>query len=62
MDASVGAIPDTTWYWRDMEHEEAADNKQLLDLMKLLLTDNTIKDVFQDPAYPQFNVFVKEKK
>jgi len=62
VDASVGAIPDTTWYWRDMEHEEAADNKQLLDLMKLLLTDNTIKDVFQDPAYPQFNVFVKEKK
>ncbi len=62
VDASVGAIPDTTWYWRNMEHEEAADNKQLLNLMKLLLSNNDIKDVFQDPAYPQFNEFVKTEK
>ena len=62
VDASCGAIPDTTWFWRNMEHEEAADNKQLLELMKQLLSDNTIKDVYQDPAYPQFNEFVKEKK
>jgi len=45
-----------------MEHEEAADNKPLLELMKLLLSSNDIQDVFQDPAYPQFNEFVKEEK
>ncbi|HZK38807.1 MAG TPA: hypothetical protein VFD23_01485 [Clostridia bacterium] len=62
VDASVGAIPDTTWYWRNLEHEQTAENTQMLDLMKFLLKDDQIKDVFQDPAYPQFNEFVKEKK
>ena len=62
VDASVGAVPDTTWFWRNMEHEESAANTQLLELMKILLKDDHIKDVFQDPAYPQFNEFIKEKK
>lgn len=62
VDASVGAVPDRTWYWRNMEHEEAASNKQLLDLMRILLKNDELKDVFQDPAYPQFNEFVREKK
>lgn len=62
VDASCGALPDTTWYFRDMEHEEAAVNEQLLTLMKLLLCDDTIKDIYTDPAYPQFNVFVRKKK
>jgi pimeloyl-ACP methyl ester carboxylesterase len=62
VDASCGAAPDTTWFWRNMEHEQAADNKPLLELMKLLLSSNDIKDVFQDPAYPQFNEFVKEEE
>lgn len=62
VDASVGAIPDTTWYWRNSEHEQTAENMQMLDLMKFLLKNDQIKDVFQDPAYPQFNEFVREKK
>lgn len=62
VDASVGAVPDRTWYWRNMEHEEAAVNKQLLNLMRILLKNNQLKDVYQDPAYPQFNEFVREKK
>lgn len=62
VDASVGAIPDTTWYWRNMEHEETAENTHLLDLMRILLKDDHIEDVFRDPLYPQFNEFIKEKK
>ncbi len=62
VDASVGAIPDTTWYWRNSEHEQTAENTHMLNLMKILLKNDHIKDVFQDPAYPQFNEFVKEKK
>lgn len=58
-DASVGAAPDTTWFWRDMEHEQAAENEHLLTLMKLLLADDSIKDVFQREEFPQFNIFKK---
>ncbi|HQH62959.1 MAG TPA: hypothetical protein PL044_00910 [Clostridiales bacterium] len=62
VDASCGALPDTTWYWSGMEHEEAAVNKPLLELMGLLLSGQGPADVFADPAYPQFSVFVKPEK
>ncbi len=62
IDASCGALPDTTWYWRSMEHEEAAVNAKLLELMKILLCNDDLKDVFQNPEYPQFNEFEKVKK
>lgn len=62
VDASCGALPDTTWYWSGMEHEEAAVNKPLLELMGLLLSGRGPADVYADPAYPQFSVFVKPEK
>lgn len=62
IDASCGALPETTWYFRNMEHEEAAENEKLLTIMKTLLCDNSLKDVFQNPEYPQFSEFVKGKK
>lgn len=59
IDASCGALPETTWYYRNMYHEDAANNKHLLTLAKLLLTDK-ISSVNDDENYPQFNEYVKE--
>ncbi len=62
VDASCGAMPDTTWYFRDMEHEEAAVNATLLEIAYTLLKDDSLGGVFDNPVYPQFSRFVKEEK
>ncbi len=61
IDASCGAMPDSTWFYKNMEHEQAADNKELLHLCCLLLQDDSIKDVFSDPAHPQFQEYIHKK-
>ncbi len=59
LDASCGALPETTWYYSGMGHEESAENGELLELAKLLLMDNSINSVFDRAEYPQFNVYAK---
>lgn len=59
LDASCGAIPESTWYWKNMEHEQAAENEDLLNLAKLLLRNNDIKSIHDAPGFPQFSEFVK---
>lgn len=61
VDAACGTLPDATWYYRNMEHEQAADNKELLHLSALLLKDDSITSVFSDPDYPQFRDYVHKK-
>ena len=62
IDLSCSPLADTAWLWRNMGHEDGIGCKSFLELMRVLLTDNSLTHVFQDPAFPQFNEFVKEKK
>lgn len=57
LDASCGALPETTWYYRGMEHEQSAENDRLLELAKLLLMDNSVTSVHDLPEHPQFNAY-----
>ena len=54
IDASTGPLPDTTWYFKGMGHEEAADDCHLLKIACRLLADASLKSVFDLPEYPQF--------
>ena len=55
IDASTGWLPDNTWYIEGLFHAmDMKDPTYSTKLMlKLLLTDD-LKDVYTDPAYPQF--------
>ena len=59
IDASCCAVPDRTWFYYDMEHEQAAENEALLTLVQKLLSSDEISDVYSSPEYPQFNIFEK---
>ncbi|NLO45348.1 MAG: hypothetical protein GX107_02465 [Clostridiales bacterium] len=58
VDASAGALPDTTWFYKNMDHEGCAVCDNLLTLAGLLISGDEITDVFSSPDYPQFNDFV----
>lgn len=55
IDASAGALPFTTWYWRGMEHAQSASYQPALQLAKRLLTDDDIRTADDIPEYPQFS-------
>lgn len=55
VDASVGLLPDTTFYFDGQKHEQTAKNDTILKLA-LKILENEISDVYSDPAFPQFNV------
>lgn len=59
IDASCCAVPDRTWFYYNMEHEQAAENEALLTLVQKLLSSDEISDVYSSPEYPQFNIFEK---
>ncbi len=61
IDASAAALPDTTWFYKNMEHEDCAECDNLLTLAGLLISDDEIKDVFSNPEYPQFNEYIRNK-
>ena len=60
IDASCCAVPDRTWFYYNMEHEQAAENEALLTLVQKLLSSDEISDVYSSPEYPQFNIFEKQ--
>lgn len=60
IDASAGALPETTWYFNGMDHEGSASCAPLMELVELLLTDPSPADVHTFPEYPQFMDFVKK--
>ncbi len=55
VDASVGLLPDTTFYFDGQNHESTARNDIIISLATRLLATDDITDVYSTPDYPQFN-------
>ncbi len=56
VDASAGLLPDTTWYFKDQNHEATGRNDVIISLTSTLISSNRIQNIFSDPKYPQFLV------
>ena len=54
IDASTCALPDTTWFFSNQEHEAIAYNQKALALAVKLLSDDGFSSVNDDPEYPRF--------
>ncbi len=55
VDATTGLLPCTTWYLKAQAHEQLPQNDVALGLAIRVMADNNMKDVYSNPAYPQFN-------
>lgn len=56
VDASTGVLPDNTWYFYDMHHEDAANNAPVINLAVALMYSTEVENVNSNPEkYPQFN-------
>ena len=55
VDATTGLLPCTTWYFKAQAHEQLPENDVALGLAIRAMADNNMKDVYSNPAYPQFN-------
>ncbi len=55
VDATTGLIPCTTWFFKGQAHELLPYNDVALKLSIRVMVDNNMKDVYSNPAYPQFN-------
>ena len=55
VDATTGLLPCTTWYFKAQAHEQLPENDVALSLAIRAMADNNMKDVYSNPAFPQFN-------
>ena len=55
LDASTGLLPENTFYFCGQDHERTADNDVIIALATRILSDSSFKDIYSDPAFPQFN-------
>lgn len=55
VDATTGLLPCTTWYFEGQAHEQLPQNDVCLKLAIRVMTDDNMKNVYSNPAYPQFN-------
>jgi len=55
VDASTGILCETTFYFKDQSHVSTASNDVIMRLAIRILTDESFKDIYSDPEYPQFN-------
>lgn len=56
VDASTGVLPDNTWYFYNMHHEDTANNAPVINLSVALMYSHDVENVNSDPEkYPQFN-------
>ncbi len=56
IDASTGILPDNTWYFYNMNHEDTANNAPVINLALALLYSDEVEDVHTNPEkFPQFN-------
>lgn len=56
IDASTGVLPDNTWYFYNMHHEDAANNSPVINLATALMYSHDVENVNSKPEkYPQFN-------
>lgn len=56
VDASAGLLADTTWYFRNQNHEATARNDVIINLASTIMSSDRIENIFSDPKYPQFLV------
>lgn len=56
IDASTALLPDHSFYFYKQNHESTGSNDVIMLLATALLKDNSIKDVYSDSSFPQFNV------
>ena len=57
VDASVGLLPDHTFYFKGQDHEKTGSNDVIMKLATELLTNHEFKDVYSMPdRFPQFNI------
>lgn len=56
LDASTGILPDNTWYFYDMNHEDTANNAPVINLALALIYSDEVDNVHSNPEkFPQFN-------
>lgn len=55
VDASTGILCESTFYFKNQNHEQTARNDVIMRLAIRILTDESFENVYSDPAYPQFN-------
>lgn len=56
IDASTGVLPDNTWYFYNMNHEDTANNAPVINLALALLYSDEVDSVHSNPEkFPQFN-------
>lgn len=56
IDASTGVLPDNTWYFYDMNHEDTANNAPVINLALALMYSDEVENVHTNPEkFPQFN-------
>lgn len=56
IDASTGVLPDNTWYFYDMNHEDTANNAPVINLALALIYSDEVDNVHSNPEkFPQFN-------
>lgn len=57
VDASVGLLPDHTFYFKGQDHEKTGSNDVIMKLATELLINHEFKDVYSMPdRFPQFNI------
>ncbi len=54
IDASFGLWPETTWYFASQRHDDTAYNDVALGIAARVLSDDSFKDIYSDPDFPQF--------
>lgn len=55
LDASSGILCETSFYFYGQDHEATARNDVIIRLASRILWDDSFKNVYSDPAFPQFN-------
>ena len=55
VDASTGILCESTFYFLNQGHESTARNDVIMRLAIRILTDESFRNVYSDPAFPQFN-------
>lgn len=55
VDASAGILAETTFYFYGQAHTMTASNDVIIRLASRILSDDSFRDVYSDPNFPQFN-------
>ena len=62
VDASAGILPESTFYFYKQQHTTTASNDVIIRLASRILWDNSFRDIYSDPDFPQFNYARSSRK